>query len=125
VVVDTSAWVEWLINSPTGQILKPYLPRRDEWIVPTIVQLELARWLIRESGEAEAESAIAYTEKCVVRPLTTEISISAAKICITEKLAMADAVIYATALECGSKVVTCDAHFSGLRNVIYVPKARQ
>lgn len=31
--------------------MAPELPEREEWLVPTIVQLELAKWLTREVGE--------------------------------------------------------------------------
>lgn len=44
-LVDTSAWIEWLIDSPTGRAVAPHLPDQAEWLVPTMVQLELAKWL--------------------------------------------------------------------------------
>ena len=42
ILVDTSAWVEWLIASPTGDKLADHLPEQADWLVPTMVQLELA-----------------------------------------------------------------------------------
>lgn len=42
-VVDTSAWIEWLIGSNIGEILAKELPERSLCIVPTIVQLELSK----------------------------------------------------------------------------------
>jgi uncharacterized protein with PIN domain len=53
-LVDSSAWIEWLIDSPTGQRLARELPARHECLVPTIVQLELWKWLTREKSEDEA-----------------------------------------------------------------------
>jgi len=38
------------------------------------------------------------------------------------KLATADAIIYASALEHGAKLLTCDAHFEGLPHVHYIKK---
>lgn len=61
-LVDTSAWIEWLIASPVGKALGSELPQRDQWLVPTIVQLELAKWLNREIGEEEADRVIAFTQ---------------------------------------------------------------
>ncbi len=49
-VVDPSAWIEWLTGSALGVSLATELPERSEWLVPTIVQLELAKWLTREVG---------------------------------------------------------------------------
>jgi hypothetical protein len=41
--VDRSAWIEWLIDSPTGKSVAVELPPQDQWLVPTIVQLELVK----------------------------------------------------------------------------------
>ncbi len=41
-VVDTSAWLEYMNGSATGQLIAAELPLRHEWLVPTIVQLEMA-----------------------------------------------------------------------------------
>jgi uncharacterized protein with PIN domain len=49
-IVDTSAWVEWLTGSPLGKRIADELPNRDNWLVPTIVQLELAKWVTREAS---------------------------------------------------------------------------
>jgi len=123
-LVDTSAWIEWLIDSPAGKAVQAEVPRREDCLVPTIVQLELVKWLTRVMGEAKAEQVIAYTEKCVVVPLDTQLALAAAEICVKHKLATADAIIYATALEYGAELVTCDGHFKGLPRVIFVEKAK-
>jgi predicted nucleic acid-binding protein len=122
-VVDTSAWIEWLTGSELGQSLKPEFPAREEWIVPTLVQLELAKWLLREKGEEACDQVIAFTEKCVVVALDTRIALRAAELHRQHKLATADAVVYATALEQGADLLTCDGHFEGLVGVVYKAKA--
>lgn len=121
-LVDTSAWIEWLIASSTGDAVKSAIPTRDDWLVPTIVQLELAKWASREVGEDKAEQIIAFTQMCRVAPLDTKIALAAAEICSRHKLATADAIVYATALEHGADLLTCDAHFDGLPGVIFVAK---
>ncbi len=121
-LVDTSAWIEWLIGSPTGRTVASDLPPRETWLVPTIVQLELAKWLTREVGEDKADQVIAYTQMCVLVPLDTRLALSAAEICVQHKLATADAIIYATALEYGAELLTCDAHFKALPEVRYIAK---
>jgi predicted nucleic acid-binding protein len=121
-LVDTSAWIEWLIASPTGKAMKSAIPVREEWLVPTIVQLELTKWLAREVGEDKADQAIAFTQMCVVAPLDTKIALAAAELCRKHKLATADAVVYATALEYGADLLTCDAHFDGLPGVTFIAK---
>ena len=49
-VVDTSVWIEWLVGSALGKNLAAQIPAREQCLVPTIVQLELSKWLTREVG---------------------------------------------------------------------------
>ena len=122
-VVDTSVWVEWLIGGPLGRKLVKEFPDRSECIVPTIVQLELSKWLLREAGEEKVDQVIAYTQKCIVVPLDTRIALLAAELHRQHKLATADAIVYATAQEHGAELLTCDAHFAKLPSVVYFRKA--
>jgi len=116
-VVDTSAWIEWLTGSALGKRLGREFPDRAQCIVPTIVQLELAKWLMRELGEEQADIVIAYTQKCRIVPLDTTIALFAAELHQQYKLATADAIVYATARQQGADLLTCDAHFEKLPGV--------
>ena len=122
-LVDTSAWIEWLSDTPLGRALSPELPAREDWLVPTMVQLELAKWLTREVGEDKADQVIAFTETCIVADLDTPTALSAAALCARHGLATADAIIYATARAHGADLLTCDRHFDGLDGVRLMPKA--
>lgn len=121
-MVDSSAWIEWLIDSETGQRLADLLPSQSACIVPTIVQLEVTKWLTREKGEDQADRFIAYTLKCQVAPLDTATALRAAELCAQLKLATADAIVYATALHLDAELLTCDAHFKGLPSVLLIEK---
>ena len=120
-VVDTSAWIEWIADGPAGQAARSEFPAMDELLVPTIVQLELAKWLAREAPDV-VDEAIATTMDCLVVPLTTDIALRAAELGREHRLPTADSIIYATARAADCELVTCDAHFEGLPNVIYVAK---
>ena len=122
-VVDTSAWIEWLTGSALGKKLERQLPDKSECLVPTIVQLELSKWLVREVREDEADQVIAYMQKCVVVPLDTGIALLAADLHRQHKMATADAIVYATARHLGADLLTCDAHFQGLPDVVLFPKS--
>jgi len=122
-VVDTSAWIEWLDGSALGRKLGKQFPDKARCIVPTIVQLELSKWLVREVGEEEADQVIAYTQKCMVLPLDTAIALLAADLHRDYKLATADAIVYATARHVGAELLTCDAHFESLPDVVFFPKS--
>ncbi|WP_141284072.1 type II toxin-antitoxin system VapC family toxin [Ideonella azotifigens] len=122
-VVDTSAWIEWLIGSTLGKQLGQQFPDKSQCIVPTIVQLELSKWLVRELGEEQSDQVIAYTQKCVVVPMDTSIALLAADLHREHKLATADAIVYATARHAGADLLTCDAHFDGLPEVVLFSKS--
>jgi len=122
-VIDTSAWIEWLTGSVLGKTLAKEFPDKTQCIVPTIVQLELSKWLVRELDEERADQVIAYTQKCLVVPLDTTLALLAADLHRTHKLATADAIVYATAQHHRAQLLTCDAHFKGLPEVVFIPKA--
>jgi predicted nucleic acid-binding protein len=117
-VVDTSAWIEWLIASAVGKRLEKELPEREQWVVPTIVQLELAKWLLREKGEDEADRVIAFSMKCKVVPFDTRLALAAAELHRQHGLATADAIVYATAQSESADLLTCDRHFSKLPGTV-------
>jgi predicted nucleic acid-binding protein len=54
--------------------------------------------------------------------LDTELATKAADYARIHALAMADSIIYATAMEAGADVLACDAHFASLPNVVYFAK---
>ena len=121
-VVDTSAWIEWLLGSRTGSAIKRHLPHNDVWLVPTMVQLELAKWLNREMSEEIADRTIARTNTLTIAVMDTRIALLAAEMSAQHKLPTADAVVYATAIAFDADLLTCDAHFDGLERVIFVGK---
>lgn len=121
-VVDTSVWIEYLMGSPMGQKIASQFPKPSLCIVPTLVQLELSKWMLREVGDDEADQVMAYTQECVVVPLDTPIALMAAQLNKDHKLATADAIVYATALNKGAQLLTCDAHFEHLPQVVYWSK---
>jgi predicted nucleic acid-binding protein len=121
-VVDTSAWIEWLTDSPIRVHLVEHFPTQENCVVPTIVQLELNKWLLRETNESIADQVIAFTLNCQVVALDTRIALLATDQHRTHKLATADAIVYATSIQSNAKLLTCDAHFQSLPNVIYIPK---
>ncbi|MGH8162305.1 MAG: type II toxin-antitoxin system VapC family toxin [Gammaproteobacteria bacterium] len=122
-VVDTSAWIEWFLDSALGKSLGKEFPDKTECVVPTLVQLELSKWLTRELDEDHADEVIAFTQKCVVVPMDTRIALLAADCCRQYKLATADAIVYATAHAQHADLLTCDEHFEKLPDVMYFKKA--
>ena len=121
-VVDTCGWIEWLIDGALAESYAPYLAESDNLLVPALVQFELYKWCLREKDEAATLDVIGLTEACLVRALDTRIALSAADLSARHKLAMADAIVYATALAVGRKLLTSDAHFKSLPEVVFWQK---
>lgn len=124
-VVDTSAWIEWLTGSQLGKRLTTQFPDKPQFVVPTIVELELSKWLMREIGEERADQVLAYTLKCAVVPLDTTIALLAADLHREHKRATADAIVYATAQSQQAQLLTCDAQFKNLQDGIFFRRRPQ
>jgi predicted nucleic acid-binding protein len=122
VLVDTCGWIEWMTDSTLAETYAPHL-QSDGLLVPTLVQHELYKWLCREADSSTALEAVAATQQARVVPLDTSLALLAADIAREHKLATADAIIYATALQFHATLVTSDAHFKQLPRVQFYPKA--
>ena len=123
IVVDTCGWVEWLTDGPLASEFETFLADPSNLLVPTIVQYELHRWICRERDDASAMEIIGVTEQGNVVALDTSLALLASELAATHRLAMADAIVYATAQQAGVDLVTCDDHFLQLSAVRYFPKA--
>jgi predicted nucleic acid-binding protein len=76
--------------------------------------------LKRDRSEHDALEAVAQMYQTRLVPLSEEIALSAADVSLEYSLQMADAIVYATALEYDCKVVTMDADFAKLPKAIVV-----
>ena len=121
-VFDTSAWIEMLLGSRFGILFNQRKVLASEIIVPTIVQLELAKWALREDGEKKAQELVAYSSGFSVVALDSAIASFAAIMALDHKLHTTDAIIYATAQMHDAPLLTSDAHFKGLPGVEYFEK---
>jgi predicted nucleic acid-binding protein len=123
-LIDSSAWIEWLEGSALGVEIGKELPDRRQWLVPTIVQFELTKWLVREGRPDKADEVIAFTETCVVADMDTAVALLAAEMGRHYELAAADSIVYATAQLYRADLLTCDRHFEELPGVLYLPKRK-
>ena len=121
-VVDSSGWIEYVVDGPNSDFFAEPIEAPDELIVPTISILEVFRWVLRESGEADALQAAALMQQGEVVELDTAIATAAAKLGLTHKLPLADSVMLATAQTFGATLWTQDADFEGLPGVRYRAK---
>ena len=123
VLVDTCGWIEWLTDSPLAKHFEAALRNVDNLIVPTAVQMELYKWLLRERHMEEAMRVINYSTQANVIPLTQNIALTAGDVSMEHNLSFADAIVYATAQASQAILLTSDAHFKDLVGVKYVTKS--
>ena len=120
IIIDSSGWVEYFASGPLKDKFKKYITDPADIITPTIVMFEVYRKIRRDAGRDEALIAAGFLKNTRIAPLTETIALTAAEFSSERSLHMADAIIYATAFEFGCEIVTSDAHFKGLPNVIYI-----
>ena len=114
IVVDSSAWIEFFLGTPAAKPVRDLLRNAGNVIVPTVVVLEVVKWVRRHHGEAEAARRAVVMKQGVVADLTVELAMKAVEVGFAHKLATADSIVYATALENKATVWTFDADFEGL-----------
>ena len=114
VVIDSSAWIEYFRNGARSHLLVDHFKNPAQIVTPTIVLFEVYKKLKKDRPQQDALEEVSQMLNTNVVPLFENISLSAADIGLEHNISMADAIIYATALEYGCRVVTLDADFSKL-----------
>ena len=120
---DSCVWAEILAESGTGKTYRQRLPAAKELLVSTLVLYEVSKWASRAMSSQKADEVLVTLLTGQVVEPTAAIALHAAELATQHKLHALDALIYATALEHGAQLVTCDAHFEDLPQVDYTPKS--
>jgi predicted nucleic acid-binding protein len=116
-VVDSSAWLEYFADGPNAGFFAPAIEATDELVVPSICLLEVFKRVCQQRGEGLALQAVAVMAQGRVVDLDSALALSAAKLGVDAKLALADSVVLATARQADATLWTQDAHSEGLPNV--------
>ena len=110
------------MEGPLAGTYAQHVKRPNNVLTPTIVLYEVYKIVKRQHSEEDALTAVAQMGKTHVVPLNDTIALTAADASLTYQLAMADAIVYATALLHKAKLVTSDADLSSLPGVVYHTK---
>lgn len=121
-VVDSSGWIEYFSGGSRASAFEGHLERKSDLIIPTLVIYEVYRWIKKHSGEDVALKCISQMNSPKTIPLTDSIAMHAADLSLEHKLALADSIVYATALTYRAKLITMDQDFRGLPNVSVIDK---
>lgn len=117
-VVDSSAWLEYLFDTPEAAPFAAAIEDTAHLIVPVITLYEVFRKVHRTHGEDAALQVAAQMQQGQLINLDEGLALEAAKLA----LPLADSLIYATALRFEATLWTQDQHFDGLAGVRYFAK---
>lgn len=115
-------WLEWFTDGPLAGQYRRHLARPDKLLLPAIILSEVYKVLKRDAGEETALLAAGYMKRAGVVPLDETIALAAADITLAEHLAMADAIILATARAHRCEIVTSVADLKGKEGVRFIAR---
>lgn len=125
IVMDSCAWVEIFTAGPNWAELKRRVEEAERVLVPSVVLYEVYKLMCRELSPELANEVAGELRGHTSVPLSDDLAIAAAGYSLQHRLAMADAMVYATACAHDATLVTCDADLSGLDGVDYVAVAKK
>jgi len=121
-LVDSSGWIEYLQDTPRADLFAAAIEDRNHLLVPTISLFEVHRVLSRSLPADLVNRCLDVMRLGRVLDLTDARAVAASHIAAQHKLAMADAAMYAMALEFGASFWTQDVDYQGLPGVRYQAK---
>ena len=122
-MVDASGWIEFFLAGSNGPIFKPIIENEACLLVTSINLYEVHRVLSRKLTVELRDMCLEEMRRASVIELNEERAIAASELSLKHGLAMADAAMYAMALEYKAVLWTQDADYQGLAGVKYFPKA--
>ena len=121
-LVDSSGWLEYFTDGPNARHFEAALADPNRLLVPTISLYEVFRVVLRQRGEDDALRAAALMRQGRQIPLSPALALDAARLAHDRSLAMADAIILATARANLATLWTQDSDFKNIHGVRYYPK---
>lgn len=124
-VVDSSAWLEYFSDGENATAFGGVIERTSELVVPTLTLYEVFKKTAHLKDESVALEAVGVMLQGHVVELSASLALEAARVSRDCGLAMADAMILATARAHSATLWTQDAHFAGLDGVRYLEKSER
>jgi predicted nucleic acid-binding protein len=121
-VVDSSGWLEYFAEGKNAEFFAPAIEDTEHLLVPVICIYEVFKRVMQQRGLGAAQANIGDMQGGCIIDLDAALAMSAAKISVELKLAMADSLILATTRAYQAMLWTQDEHFEGMEGVQYVGK---
>ena len=115
IVFDTYAWIEYFAGSEKGLRVKAIIDSTEEIVTSAISLTEIKVKYEREKKESASRLSF-VEERSRISVLDKKTALLAAEQKLKNDLPTVDAIIYATSLVNGCKVLTGDSHFKKLEH---------
>lgn len=122
IVIDSSGWIEFFTDGPLADTYASKLRNLSSIVTPVIVIYEVYKRLKRELSEDDGVVAVSAMQRTRVVAVDQEIALTAADLSLDHGLAMADAIVLATARKFDAELITSDRDFESISGVTYLPK---
>jgi toxin FitB len=120
ILVDSCGWLEVFTDGPAAGTYATLLAHPEELLVPTVVLYEVYKLLARTAGEETALRCSGFMQQARIVPLDAPLALEAADLSTKQRLAMADAIVYATAVRYRAELATSDSDLEGLPGVRFI-----
>jgi len=124
-VVDSSAWLEYLANGPNASEFASAIETIDRLVVPALVITEVLRRLDVQGRRDVIPEVLAHMRQGQIVVFDDQLAVDAAVLGRRHGLALADSVVYATALAIEGVVWTQDEDLQTLAHVEYRAHAQK
>lgn len=121
-LVDSCGWLEYFADGANASFFASAIEDTAQLLLPSLCLFEVFKRILQQHGEPDALRAVAVMRQARVIDLNDALALSAAKLSLDCKLALADSIILSTARQHGAALWTQDAHFAGLPDVHYIEK---
>lgn len=121
-LVDSSAWLEYLIGGKNAEKFAKVIEDTKKLLVPSIVAYEVFKKILSDRDQTTALNVVAHMKQGKIVDFDLELAINAARVNKEYNLPMADSIIYATAEKYKAELWTQDSDFRGMKGVKYFGK---
>ena len=122
-VVDSSGWIEYLLDTPRADLFAQVIEDRAQLLVPVVALYEVHKILSRQVPAPVVAAALNVMRLGRVLDLTDARVIAASTAARAYSLYMADAAMYSMAQEFQAAFWTQDVDYQGLPGVNYFAKS--
>jgi predicted nucleic acid-binding protein len=117
-VVDSSAWLEYLADTPRAKHFAAAIEDTERLLAPALVLHEVCKKIRRERGEDAMLQVAAEMQSGALVPVDAQLALEAARL----DMPLADSLIYSTARRAGAAVWTQDQDIEGREGVRHIPQ---